>query len=226
MKNYIKILFTGLFLISIHITVRAQAQLGLYTTSVSSSTPNMGDQLYLFAQLKNYSTIDTFNGVINFELANKDSIITNVTIVGKPPYTNTVIKLAPLEEKSALFTVQILPSYFKAGPDIIIVWPIATATIVDSASAVIVIQDPLSIDEQTKAKLRIFTTTEQLIIINEGQESQLEQVRIYTTTGSVILAYKTNTPNITIPLSVLPQGSYIAEVLLQNGERRMLKFAK
>jgi hypothetical protein len=93
-------------------TTFAQAKLGLYTTSVSNSTPNLNDQISIFTKLKNTSTTDTFSGVINFLLANKDSIITNLSVVGKPPFTGTSITLAPLEEKAALFTVQLIAHLF------------------------------------------------------------------------------------------------------------------
>jgi hypothetical protein len=105
----------------------------------------LNDQISIFTKLKNTSTTDTFSGVINFLLANKDSIITNLSVVGKPPFTGTSITLAPLEEKAALFTVQLLPTYFKAGPDIIIVWPVASVAVVDSARAPIQIANALGL---------------------------------------------------------------------------------
>ena len=226
MKKNRFIFFLSLCFMLCNTTAHAQAQLGLYTTSVSNSTPNIGDQFYLFASLKNYSATDTFNGVINFELANKDSIITIVTIVGKPPYTNTIIKLAPLEEKSALFTVQILPSHFTAGPDIIIVWPIASVPIVDSARAPIVIQNPLGIKEQTESKLHLFVFNEQIFIQNTDTENPLQQLQILNMNGQVVSAAKINSPIATIPVNNLPKGVFIVEILLQNGETRVLKFVR
>jgi len=98
-------------------TTFAQAKLGLYTTSVSNSTPNLNDQISIFTKLKNTSTTDTFSGVINFLLANKDSIITNLSVVGKPPFTGTSITLAPLEEKPLFLLFSFCPRILK--PDLI-----------------------------------------------------------------------------------------------------------
>ena len=226
MKKNRFIFFLSLCFMLCNTTAHAQAQLGLYTTSVSNSTPNIGDQFYLFASLKNYSATDTFNGVINFELANKDSIITIVTIVGKPPYTNTIIKLAPLEEKSALFTVQILPSHFTAGPDIIIVWPIASVPTVDSARAPIVIQNPLGIKEQTESKLHLFVFNEQIFIQNTDTENPLQQLQILNMNGQVVSAIPINSNSTVVPIAELPKGIYVAQLNFVSGERRMWKFMR
>jgi hypothetical protein len=168
-------------------TTFAQAKLGLYTTSVSNSTPNLNDQISIFTKLKNTSTTDTFSGVINFLLANKDSIITNLSVVGKPPFTGTSITLAPLEEKAALFTVQLLPTYFKTGPDIIIVWPVASVAIVDSARAPIQITNALwAWKSKVEMKFQLFVANEQLFVRKNGQENALQYVRIYAVSGALI----------------------------------------
>lgn len=224
MKKYNSIILTLLLFAAFHSQLSAQAKLGLFTTSISSSTPNLGDQLYIFTSLKNYSTVDTFIGVIDFELANEDSIITNATIVGKPPYTKTSIKLAPLEEKSALFTVQILPSYFKVGPDIIIVWPIAAVPIIDTASAPIVIQSPLHTSESSLKKINLFILNNQLCIQNIDSENLLEQVQIINLNGQIISTTLLSNNSFLLPIGELSKGIYIARLVFRNGETKKLKF--
>lgn len=207
-------------------TTFAQAKLGLYTTSVSNSTPNLNDQISIFTKLKNTSTTDTFSGVINFLLANKDSIITNLSVVGKPPFTGTSITLAPLEEKAALFTVQLLPTYFKTGPDIIIVWPVASVAIVDSARAPIQITNALGLEEQGGNEFQLFVANEQLFVRKSGQENALQYVRIYTVSGALIEQHLLNAANNTIPLQHLPDGVYIVEMGSGNTIMKRIKFLK
>jgi hypothetical protein len=207
-------------------TTFAQAKLGLYTTSVSNSTPNLNDQISIFTKLKNTSTTDTFSGVINFLLANKDSIITNLSVVGKPPFTGTSITLAPLEEKAALFTVQLLPTYFKAGPDIIIVWPVASVAVVDSARAPIQIANALGLEEQGGNEIQLFVANEQLFVRKSGQENALQYVRIYAVSGALIEQHSLHAMNNTIPLQQLPSGMYIVEMVSGNSIMKRIKFLK
>lgn len=226
MKNrYILVL---LFIIGMGMpsTSYAQAKLGLYTTSVSNSTPNLGDQISIFTKLRNTSTTDTFSGVINFLLANKDSIITNLSVVGKPPFTGTSITLAPLEEKAALFTVQLLPTYFKAGPDIIIVWPVASVAIVDSARAPIQIVNALGLDELGGNEIQLFVANEQLFVRKNGQENALQYVRIYAVSGTLIEQHLLHSTNNNIPLRHLPDGMYIVEMVSGNTIMKRIKFLK
>ena len=226
MKNrYILVLLfiTGMGMPS---TSYAQAKLGLYTTSVSNSTPNLGDQISIFTKLRNTSTTDTFSGVINFLLANKDSIITNLSVVGKPPFTGTSITLAPLEEKAALFTVQLLPTYFKAGPDIIIVWPVASVAIVDSARAPIQIVNALGLDELSGNEIQLFVANEQLFIRKSSQQNALQYVRIYAVSGALIEQHSLHATNNTIPLQQLPSGMYIVEMVSGNTIMKRIKFLK
>ncbi len=207
-------------------TTFAQAKLGLYTTSVSNSTPNLNDQISIFTKLKNTSTTDTFSGVINFLLANKDSIITNLSVVGKPPFTGTSITLAPLEEKAALFTVQLLPTYFKAGPDIIIVWPVASVAIVDSARAPIQIVNALGLDELSGNEIQLFVANEQLFIRKSSQQNALQYVRIYAVSGTLIEQHLLHSTNNNIPLRHLPDGMYIVEMVSGNTIMKRIKFLK
>lgn len=226
MKNrYILVL---LFIIGMGMpsTLYAQAKLGLYTTSVSNSTPNLGDQISIFTKLRNTSTTDTFSGVINFLLANKDSIITNLSVVGKPPFTGTSITLAPLEEKAALFTVQLLPTYFKTGPDIIIVWPVASVAIVDSARAPIQIANVLGLEEQVEQEILLYATNDQLFVRKSSTEIELQYVRIYAISGQLIEQHILTSQNTTIPLQHLPEGVYVVEMTSGNKLLKRLKWVK
>lgn len=225
MKNYSKILVTILFtILSFHL--KAQAILGLTTTSVSNSSPNIGDQLYIFATLKNFSLTDTFNNIIGFEVANKDSILTSTVTVGKPPYTNTVIKLAPQEEKSALFTVQMFSNTFVTGPDIIIVWPVVVdpnIIIIDSAEAPINIVDPLYLIDKKNVLLQHYVFNGQLFIKNINQEDVLEQVQIFNTFGQPLIDQKIDNKPAIVSLENLSKGIYYGYITFRNKKQQVIK---
>lgn len=226
MKNISILILALVTIISFPLSSKAQAQLGLYTTSVSNSTPILGDQLSIFTKLKNVSSTDTFSGTVNFLLANKDSIITNVSIVGKPAWAGTSITLAPLEEKAALFTVQLLPSYFKVGPDIIIVWPVSIVKTVDTARAPIRIFAPLSITSTIPNLQHLYVANEQLIIQNSENINGLQQLRIFDSSGRLIESHFVELNSTTIPIHHLPQGIYIAEIKEENGSIKRIKFVR
>lgn len=203
----------------------AQAQLSLTTTSTSNSTPAINDQLSILTKLKNVSLTDTFTGPVDFLLANKDSIIYDVTIVGKPAFAGTTITLAPQEERSALFTVELFPSHFKAGPDIIIVWPVAAVHITDSARAPIVIQPALGIDAVAQDDVSAYFSGDQLHILTDAKITT-GRVEIYNMIGQTVGSYTLTSPTTTIPLHHLPKGSYIADI--QTGDRpaRRVRFIR
>jgi hypothetical protein len=225
MKNYSRILITLLFtILSFHL--KAQAILGLTTTSVSNSSPNIGDQLYIFATLKNFSLTDTFSNIIGFEVANKDSILTSTITVGKPPYTNTLIKLAPQEEKSALFTLQMFSNTFVAGPDIIIVWPIVmdpNIFITDSAEAPINIVDPLYISDKEDALLQHYVFNELLFINNINQENMLEQVQIFNAFEQLLIEQKIDNKPAIVSLEKLTKGIYYGYITFRNKKQLVIK---
>lgn len=204
----------------------AQAQLHTSITSISDANPTIGDQISINIQLKNESTTDTFNGVINFDLADNNGIITDGSIVGKPNYSGTSIILAPLETKLGLFTVQIQASYFIVGPDIIIVWPIASADILDSARVLINIKAVVGINEEESDKLLLRQNGDRLFIQLDNSETGLQDVRIYSISGQLMVEQLLHKDNNTIPIENLPRGIYVAEIKLRNGDLRRLKWVR
>ncbi len=207
--------------------VKAQASLGLTTTSVSNSTPALGTQISIMTSLTNVSMQDTFTGIVNFSLANKDSIITNVAIVGYPNFAGTQITLAPQQSRAALFTVQIDHSYFMAGPDIIIVWPIATnAHTIDTAAAPITITWPLGINDPALNNISIFTANDNLIVHNTTPKIGLEQLRIYDLLGNTLITYPLNDATTVVPVNSLPAGLYVAAVYNAAGQFKAVKFVR
>jgi hypothetical protein len=226
MKNNIYLLIGCLWLCAIQNKVYAQAQLHTSITSVSDANPLIGDQILINILLKNESFTDTFNGIINFDLANTGGVINNGSIVGKPNYNGTSITLAPLETKTGLFTVQIQGPYFVVGPDIIIVWPIASATILDSARTNINIQAALGIEEDESDNLLLWQNGDELFLQLGNAEKILQGVRIYALNGQLRLTQQLAASTNRIPIKDLPAGVYVAEVRLMNGETYKLKWVR
>jgi hypothetical protein len=224
-KLHLLILFFVLVL-GLRDPLSAQARLGLYYTSASSTTPNLNTQLSVFTQLKNLSTTDTFSGVVNFSLANKDSIITNLSVVGYPSFTGTSITLAPLEQRSALFTLQLLPSYFKIGPDIIIVWPVVSVAVIDSARAPIDIQAAVGVDDIADDSMQVFVANEHLFIRNSGIDQRLQQVQIIDIEGREIISRSAELKEHSLYLGDLPKGIYLIRIQIGEGLFRRIKFVR
>jgi hypothetical protein len=217
-------LIIAAFIMSPH-NSSAQASLGLFTSSVSNSSPTLNTQISIFTELLNLSATDTFRGVVNFKLANKDSIITNVNVVGMPNFAGTSITLAPQEQKAALFTVQLLPSYFSIGNDIIIVWPVAAVATPDSAKAPIVISAETGISDIASQSVKAYVADERLMIISDDKTG-LQQVQIFDIAGRKVGEYTIDATAITISLHDLPKGIYIADILTTTGESRKIKFVR
>ena len=227
MKTIYTLLLAVAILTGSPVLVKGQAGLGLTTTSVSNSSPAIGTQISILTNLTNVSTIDTFTGIVNFSLANKDSIITNVAIVGYPNFAGTQITLAPQQSRSALFTVQIAHTYFMAGPDIIIVWPIATnAHTVDTAAAPINITWPLGINNPAGDNILIFNANDNLIVQNTAPKTGLEQLRIFDLLGNTLVTCPLKDVTTVVPVNALPTGLYIAAVFDESGMVRAVKFVR
>lgn len=208
------------------LNLHAQATLSLFTTSVSNTAPAMGQPFNLFTKLVNTSAVDSFKGVIDFSLANENGLINDVNVFGKPAVSGNFITLAPLQEMNLLFTVTPQPAYFVPGPDIIIVWPIAAAPVVDSAIAQIDIQEPSSIAGIKPAELKVFAQNDVLMLQLLNSESSLKHVQILSVTGNLLIAEALNGNSAGISIAMLPKGMYVVEVLTADGRRSALKFVR
>lgn len=226
MKNvYIyAVVLTGLFIS--YTNVNAQGSLGLYTTSVSNSNPAMGEEFSLLTKLINTSSLDTFSGFIDFDLANENGIITDVSVFGEPQVSGTQLTLAPLQEMFLLFTITPLPAYFTPGPDIIIVWPITTAPVVDSARAAINIKTPTDIDETGNGSCKIFVHNSTLYVQVIEDKYMLQHVQIFGINGQLLISKNIHEGNTSLSINELSNGLYIAEVVMSNGNTKRLKFNK
>lgn len=224
-KVYLYGLFIAVLLFA-NINISAQGSLGLYTVSVSTTTPTMGQQVSLSANLVNTSTTDTFNALIDFELANENGIINDVNVFGEPPISGNVITLLPQQVMLLTFTITPQPAYFTPGPDIIIVWPISTAPTVDSARQALTILEATGINEPNASLFKLAVQNETLNIQLTSPEYSLQRVRIYSADGRVVHTETIVGDKTSVYIGTLPKGMYIAEVTTTNGYVKVAKFVR
>lgn len=219
------ILFFGLLLIAT--TGFSQSSLRLNVITVSDTAPALGDEILVFANLQNTDSTNSFSGVVSFEVANSIQNLSNKNILSSPPYSGTQITLDPKEEIPALFTVKVDEQYFKAGPDIIVIWPMTTLPPKDSIRVPITIHQALGIEGFTKNKHYLTVNGNQLTIhCGVTANNDLKQVRIFDLAGQLLLQQCHDENNISINIDMLPRGMFICELLLNNNKRNTIKFLK
>ena len=205
----------------------SQNSLRLNVITVSDSAPALGDEVLVFANLQNTDTSNTFTGIVNFEVANSFQNLSNSNIMGSPPYSGTQITLEPQEEIPALFTVKVDEQYFKAGPDIIVIWPMAVMPPKDSVRIPFFIHLPAGIEGFATLKPTLITNGNQLTVMSGFQgKNTLKQVRIFDLTGQLVLTQSSEEKNIHIDIATLPRGLFICELSYDNNKPNVFKFVK
>lgn len=217
------ILFIGLLLTAA--TSFSQSSLRLNVITVSDTSPALGDEILVFANLQNTDSTNAFSGVVNFQVANDIQNLSNSNILSSPPYSGTQITLDPKEEIPALFTVKVDEQYFKAGPDIIVIWPMTTLPPKDSIRISITIHQALGIEGLTQNKYYLSVNGNQLTIHSRvNANNDLKQVRIFDLSGQLLLQQSSEEKNISIGIDELPRGLFICELLYSNNKRNVMKF--
>lgn len=116
---------------------------------------------------------------------------------------------------------------FMSGPSVVVIWPMATSgddiAVVDSLKfSIDVHHTGTGIGEITEGALYYANDR---IILRETDKNRLIQVRIVNTIGSEVY-YTEESHTQYIELPDLPAGMYIAEAILSNNRRAILKFIK
>lgn len=224
-KGYMFGLFFIVFLVAAN-NAAAQATLGLYTVGVSNSSPAMGQQISLSTNLVNTSTTDTFNALIDFELANENGIINDVNVFGEPPISGNVITLLPQQVMLLTFTITPQPAYFTPGPDIIIVWPISTVPTVDSARQALTILEVTGINEPNAGFFKLGVQNEKLNIQLTAPEHSLQRVQIFSPDGRLMYGEEATGDRATIYIGSLPKGIYVTQITTADGYIKVAKFVR
>ena len=189
----------------------------------STLNVNLGYKLTISAEVKNTDSTQAFIGNLDFGLRNSTQELSNEVIFNKPSYSTNQITLAPGEVVPAIFSIDIESPYFIPGPDVVVVWPISTSPIKDSIRLRINIENPNSMNEPNTFAINYILSDEQIIFNGLGSESNIQQVRIYSTLAQQVYAVNSNFIK-SVSIQNLPTGIYFCEFITATGNKRIIKF--
>ncbi len=202
---------------------RAQSSnIGIALIGYTIDTVNLGYTLTMNTDVTNLDSVP-FSGRIDFGLRSNIGLITNSSVFDQPPYSGDSIYLGGHETVPAIFGVNINPQYFTPGPDVVVVWPICTAPNVDSIVLHIIVRDPSSVDEPKAGLFSYYVQPDKIMFTNSNSSLGFEQVRIFDVAGRQVFAVDGTNLN-EVPISQLPSGVYICQVIANNGLRVNFKF--
>ena len=183
---------------------------------------NLGYTITINADVTNYDT-STFTGSITFGLRNNEEIITNGDVFNRPPYSGDIITLHGHETIPAIFNVIVTSPYYTPGPDVVVIWPIFAGTPNDSINIPINVVDPSSINNSKEDPITYLITSEKIILKNTGNQNTFKQVRLFNVVGQEL--YELHSVEITeIPISSLPKGLYVCELIAADGTKQVIRF--
>jgi hypothetical protein len=219
--NLHKILTAALVLLAIGNVARAQ--IGVTLINNTQTDVNLGDKLIIYAEVRNFGN-NQFTGTLDFGLRNGQQNLTLTGLLAKPNYSGNTIVLNGGEVVPAVFSVNVDAQYFMPGPDGIVIWPISNQNFVDSILLAIDVIDPNGIDDNTVEGFKMFSYNGNLHVLNANADNAVKQVRIYDLLGRTAITVTGD--ETTINLSSLPQGIYIAEAILSDNRRVVVKFLR
>lgn len=225
--NSLKPLIVLLIALCLGQAAHGASSLGFGATTYSEDTLNLGDTLHINTYLKNYDTA-AYASTLGFRLKINGIINVNQNIFPNP-LQGQQLNLAPGDSLALNMIVVITPAYFVVGPDILVVWPYPTDGGIahDSLIKQIIVRDyetginEAALDEALKAWLQ----NDQFVINSDAALVELNRVSFYNLYGEI--TYSTPASNNTqIPLGHLPRGIYIAEIIYNGNQRKLVKISK
>lgn len=210
--------------------IGTQAQINFKANYLQSfpSTMDSGTVSTALLTLRNVDT-GTFVGSISY----------NAFLNGNPVFpdffnglyfdTLTTVFLAPGDSLVDTLRFTAIDPQFLNSPSVVVIWPI---TVSGNYQIAIMDTPQVTIEVQPVVKTAIGEIIEGAlyynngrIMLREGSKNELMQVRIYNSSGAEI--YDTDALHAKyIELPDLPAGMYIAEAVLSNNKRAILKFIK
>lgn len=208
-------------------SIAEASSIGFGATTYSQDTLRIGDTLRIYTYIKNYDT-NAYNSTLSFKL--KINGIQNVNPNLFPnPVQGQQLNLAPGDSLAATMIVVITPSYFLVGPDILVVWPYPTDGDIahDSLIKQIYVLDyGTGINDGDKGEfIRTWLQNGDFHIYTDGIDIDVNHVSFYNLYGEQVM----NSPasnNTSIPFGNLPSGLYIAEIVYNGNQKKLVKFSK
>jgi hypothetical protein len=210
-----------LFLI-LTVSITRAGNLGMGVTTFSQDTLQYGDSLVIHTSVINFDSMPYY-GLIDFyfELNGVRNLNTNIF---PNPLSGVLISLGPGDSIPLTIVVYMSPAYFKTGPDIFVVWPIADGDSPpnNNSTHTIYIDYPLGLeDEGAPSKLKIRYQNQSILFEDESPEFPLNRVTIYNVMGQQVLDQAVNSAH-SIPFDA-PVGIYLVEVKALTRQSQVFK---
>jgi hypothetical protein len=182
------------------------------------------DSLYIY----NTASGDTFQGTIAIYLKVNDSLpftYDSTNNAGISFDNGNSFAILPTDSVLALVHIHFDSTEFAAGPSVVVIWPIATPdpgtdpvrTGDTLTTDTITILETASISVPLPSGLKVYTQADQLFI-QCSEPNALRHVRIFDVTGALVMEQDLSTSN-SIPMGKYSDGIYLAELILNNGDK-------
>lgn len=187
------------------------------------TTVALGTTDSILVQLVNDDSI-AWNGTIAFQYSVNGSapISASNSIDSGLFFAPIVDSIAPGTTSGALkIDILIEPDHFQVGPSVVIIWPFIPNAQVDSLIAPVTVLPFAGIERQADNSPELYFANKHLVI--QDLYSNLKRVRIYDLEGRLLMDNPLETSTI-MPLNGLSAGTYFAEVLYGDNQRKVLQF--
>lgn len=224
MKKYLLLILTALLVVSSVVT-RAQSVIGLDSTYSIVLPPfkNQLDTMSYQIRIKNYGlvaidSIEILSGVIG------SGFLSSIAVESTTPDISSIL-LQPGDTITTRVITQISPNRFPLGLDVVVIWPRAAGAItLDSTSQSIYIlpfsTQVAAVDPTNEAKIFPNPFSSTLFI---GDAKNIEKLLVFDLKGNLIFSKPALSQ---LDFSILPEASYVLELVYKNGPRKKIKLVK
>jgi Secretion system C-terminal sorting domain len=183
---------------------------------------------FLTLKLKNYGT-NSFTASLGSPIKIMTQVYQNGFAVSLDT-TNNVIQQAVLLPDSTILYNYFEPydaNRFPVGIDVVVIWPkIVGAPIFNTINYTVQVSAQVGVSELLiEDGIKVFPNpcSDLLSIENRVSNNPIEQVRIYDLKGKLLLSKSRYQ---TIDLTQLPNATYVLDLVLKSGDRKVMRFQK
>lgn len=208
------------------LSLQAFSQIALRATLASGQTiptsVDIGTSFSFNLKVVNDST-SSFVGNLNLSYRINSLIYTTSDSSSGLQYTIQQDSIGPGDSAIRNIIVHVTNPKFIIGPSVVVIWPVAQGTYAsDSLAFMLDVNDTATgIHIPDEEYLRCLVQWNSLCI-SKAVGIQLKRVRIFTAMGQLIQEQKN--PEERIPLSNYESGTYLAEILYNNNQRKIFRF--
>lgn len=204
----------------------AQRELRMEFITPFPSSIDSGQNAQSFVKVVNADT-GTYIGSLTYAYTINGNLLSDNPTSGLDYDTTGLAVIAPGDSIIDSITVHGTGPAFFSGPSVVVIWPIPVSgddiKVYDTLKFDIAVTEPITgIGEITEGALYYNNGK---IMLQQAGKNELMQVRIWNTNGAEMY-YTEGEHAQYIELPDLPAGMYIAETILSNNKRAILKFVK